>query len=255
MLSRYLSQARASPRTTVAAQLRALVAPHAGYLYSGAVAAAAYAAIPESVHTVVVLGPSHRRYCDHACTLAAQGYQTPLGVVPLNQPFIHQLVRHTPEVVQVDPNAFAFEHSVDVHVPFIQACLPHARLVPLVMGWSNQPLLDQLPELLACAIDDDPNIIVVASSDLSHFHDYEQARSIDEQIVAEYERGDERRLLAHHPDRRGPCGIAPMIVARRYAARVSARLRLTRLAMCNSGDAELGGKDRVVGYAALALTG
>jgi len=233
----------------------ALVAPHAGYAYSGAVAAVAYASVRNNdVRTVVILSPSHHGRAPHACLLDADAYRTPLGTTALDRDVVRKLDDQGKELIETDEKLFAPEHAADVHVPFVQTAFPNARVVPVIVPMASRSRLETLGNMLYDVVGSDPRALVVASSDLSHFFDYDRARSIDEAILGEIERGEVEAVLAKHDQRRGPCGVAPIVVALSYLRGFGDDGKVQRLKLLNSGDVRPGNRGRVVGYAAMALT-
>ncbi len=155
---------------------KALIVPHAGYIYSGPVAASAYASLAplrDRIHRVVLLGPAHRVALRGLASSSAQVFLTPLGGVPLDRPIIEQLNR-LPQVHELD-RAHEEEHSLEVQLPFLQCVLASFTLVPLVVG-------DATPSEINAVLDavwgGDETLIVI-SSDLSHYHDYQTAQAMD----------------------------------------------------------------------------
>jgi AmmeMemoRadiSam system protein B len=221
--------------------LKILIVPHAGYVYSGSVAAAAYlqlSAQRRRIKRVVLLGPTHRVAVRGAAIPAASAFATPLGVVELDHEALERLARH-PGVV-VSEAAHAAEHSLEVQVPFLQTVLDHFTLVPLAVGNIDDTWL-------AAVLDEiwgGEETIIIISSDLSHYHPYREAREIDRITV--------ERILALEPglDHGQACGATPINAALDIARRRGLRPRL--LAMCNSGDTA-GDRNQVVGYCAIAF--
>lgn len=219
---------------------RLLIAPHAGYDYSGAVAGRAYASIAASsagVSRVAMLGPAHRVPVHGMAVPTVDAFRTPLGAVPLDRDALRSL-RELPQVV-ADDRPHALEHALEVQLPFLQVLLGEFALVPLVVGDAGEAEVAAVLERLWS----DEEALVVVSSDLSHYLPYETARVRDRATV--------ERILALQPV--GPddaCGAAPI-----NGALVLARGRglVPRLLdLRNSGDTA-GDRHRVVGYAALAF--
>lgn len=227
---------------TPAATPKAIIVPHAGYIYSGSTAALAYAqltAARHSIRRVVLLGPAHRVAVRGLALPGDDFLATPLGEVEVDQDAVTQLMQ-LPQVV-VSRNVHAQEHSLEVQLPFLQTVLDDFKLVPLVVGDASPAEVAEVLELLWGG----PETLLVISSDLSHFLPYGAAQQVDRQTT-------EAILnlsgpLTHHQ----ACGGTPinglLLAARQHG------LQPQLLGQCNSGDTA-GDKNRVVGYAALAFT-
>ena len=220
---------------------KALVVPHAGYIYSGAVAARAYrelAAARGIVTRVVLLGPAHRVAVRGLAAPGADAFETPLGAVMLDRAALRSL-QGLPQVARSD-SAHAMEHALEVQLPFLQTMLGAFTLVPLAVGMASVAEVAQVLELLWGG----PETLIVISTDLSHYHGYEQARRIDSATRA--------RIAARATDidHDEACGATPLNGLLSCATRRGIPVRL--LAACNSGDTA-GDKDRVVGYSSFAL--
>lgn len=218
---------------------KALIVPHAGYVYSGPVAASGYRcldSVRESVRRVVLIGPSHRVPFPGIAVPTATSFATPLGEVPLDREAIDALVE-LPFVAYRD-RAHAPEHSLEVHLPFLQVALDAFQLVPLLCGDASAA---EVAEALEAVWGGDETLVVV-STDLSHYHDYETARTLDEETATAIEAG---RPEALHGSRAcGYVGVRGLLeVARRRG------LAVERLDLRSSGDTA-GPRDQVVGYGA-----
>ncbi len=221
---------------------KAVIAPHAGYVYSGPIAASAYARLSlgrEKIQRVILLGPSHRVPFGGLAASSADAFETPLGAVPVDRPAIDTLLQ-LPQVRLLDA-AHAQEHSLEVHVPFLQVILGAFKLIPLAVGDAGP---EEVAEVLLSVWGGEETAIVV-SSDLSHYHDYETARRLDEATSRAIEtlRPEDIR----HED---ACGRVP-VNGLLHAARARG-LSATTLDLRNSGDTA-GSRDRVVGYGAYAF--
>ncbi|HKQ24827.1 MAG TPA: AmmeMemoRadiSam system protein B [Burkholderiales bacterium] len=222
---------------------KALIAPHAGYLYSGPVAANAYALLApfrNDYSRVVMLGPAHRVHVRGLALPAADAFATPLGEIALDREAIAG-VRHLPQVC-ISDDVHAHEHSLEVHLPFLQHALAGFTLVPLAVG---EATAEQVAEVLGLLWGNDRTLIVV-SSDLSHYLPYAQARMIDEHTA--------RMVLDMAPklNHEQACGATPV-----NGLLLEARdrgLHPELLDLRNSGDTA-GDKSRVVGYASFAFYG
>jgi MEMO1 family protein len=218
---------------------KALIAPHAGYVYSGPVAARAYNLLPAGIRRVVLLGPAHRVPLRGLALPTVAAFRTPLGDVPLDLVAMRSLDA-LPQVVRSD-EAHRQEHSLEVHLPFLQARLGEFTLVPLVVGWASPADVAEVLERLWGG----PETVVVVSSDLSHYHPYADAQRLDEDTA--------RRIESLETPLEGEqaCGAHPLNGLLNLAK--MKHLSIARLDLRNSGDTA-GSRDRVVGYGAWALT-
>jgi len=221
---------------------KAVIVPHAGYIYSGPIAASVYAPIAawrESIRRVVLLGPTHRVAVDGLAFPASTAFATPLGVVPVD-PQALALIEALPQVVVSDA-AHALEHSLEVQLPFLQTVLDEFTLVPLAVGRASPA---EVAEVLECLWGGDETLIVI-SSDLSHYLPYRVARETDADTA--------RRIVALDAriDHQQACGATPvnglLLAARRHG------LRAQLVDLRNSGDTA-GDRSRFVGYGAFAFT-
>ena len=222
---------------------KAIVAPHAGYVYSGPIAGTAYAALAadrDTIERVVLLGPAHRVFVRGLCAPTVDAFETPLGTVPIDRAALESL-RDLPQVV-FDDHPHAGEHSLEVQLPFLQRALGDVLLVPLVVGAATA---EQVGEVLDRLWGGDETRIVI-SSDLSHYHDYETARRHDRATTEAIERLDPQGL-----DEDSACGRVPLRGLLASARRRGLHART--LDLRNSGDTA-GGKDRVVGYGAYVFS-
>ncbi len=220
---------------------RALIVPHAGYIYSGRTAAAAYARLrhrERPVRRVALFGPAHRVYLRGMGLPEADAFTTPLGEVPLDRDGI-QLLEAMPGVV-VSEEAHRLEHSLEVQLPFLQVVLGEFSLVPVVVGECEADAVAAVMDVLWS----DPDTLLVVSTDLSHFHPYEEARLLDARTCG--------RILERSPTLRGEdaCGAAALNGLMRTGRCQDLEIELIDL--CNSGDS-VGDGDRVVGYGAFSL--
>ena len=218
---------------------KALIAPHAGYIYSGPVASRAYNLLAKgSVQRVVLLGPAHRVPLRGLALPTVACFRTPLGDVPLDSDAMLSL-ESLPRVLRSD-EAHRLEHSLEVHLPFLQARIGEFTLVPLVVGLASTADVARVLERLWGG----PETLVVVSSDLSHYHPYDEARRLDESTA--------KRIEALQTPLEGEeaCGAHPLNGLLEFAH--TRDLRIARLDLRNSGDTA-GGRDRVVGYGAWSL--
>jgi AmmeMemoRadiSam system protein B/AmmeMemoRadiSam system protein A len=240
-LKSQLSTLLASARTADVRRPKALIAPHAGYIYSGPIAASAYARLAshrDEYSRVVLLGPAHRVRLRGLALPETTAFATPLGEILLDRD-AGQALRRLPQIC-VSDQAHLQEHSLEVHLPFLQETLAGFTLVPLAVGDAS---VQEVAEVLDLLWGGDETLIVV-SSDLSHYLPYAQARHIDEQTA--------RMILGLAPglNHEQACGATPVNGLLHTAERRG--LRPQMLDLRNSGDTA-GDKDRVVGYASFAF--
>jgi MEMO1 family protein len=218
---------------------KALIAPHAGYIYSGAVAAAAFATLRErgeAIRRVVLIGPAHYLPVHGIAVPSADAFATPLGRVPVDRAAL-ATIAELPFVVTAD-TPHTPEHALEVELPFLQEMLGEFAVVPLLAGGCPPA---QVAEVLGRLWGEGDTLLVV-SSDLSHYHDYATARRLDAATAAAIERGDWASLGAGQAC--GHLSVAGLLVEAQRRG-----LKPQRLALCNSGDTA-GSRDRVVGYGA-----
>ena len=220
---------------------KAIIAPHAGYIYSGPVAASVYALLAPArsrISRVVLLGPTHRVAVRGLALPGCDAFSTPLGTVRVDAQSVKALTG-LPQVV-VSAQAHALEHSLEVHVPFLQPVLEQYTLVPLAVGQASAREVAEVIELLWGG----PETLVVVSSDLSHYLGYQDAQAVD--------RATAKAILALATDlsHEQACGATPVTGLAHVARRRALKPELIDLR--NSGDTA-GDKNRVVGYGSFAF--
>lgn len=220
----------------------ALVVPHAGLVYSGPIAASAYrrlSPIADRIERVVLLGPSHRVAFRGMALTGADAFATPLGPVAIDTAAVAGCL-DVPGTT-IEDRAHAHEHSLEVQLPFLRTVVPGASLVPVVVGDADA---DEVAALLD-RFWDQPGTVVVISTDLSHYHGYDEAQRLDRRTAA--------AIVAARPDEIGDldaCGSRPLRGLLRTVA--SRHLHVEQLDLRSSGDTA-GDRDRVVGYGAFAV--
>jgi len=238
-LAAYLGEANPAPASEPPP--KAIIAPHAGYIYSGPIAASVYARLAPlrgRISRVVLVGPAHRVYVTGAAVPSAEAFASPLGPVPLDLEAIARL-RELP-FVEVSDEAHAQEHCLEVHLPFLQTVLGDFRLVPVVVGDAST---EEAAKLLDTLCGGDETLLVV-SSDLSHYLPYKAAMARDRE-TARAILGLDARLVGEEA-----CGAIPINGLLRAAR--SRGLVPEQLDLRNSGDTA-GPRDRVVGYGSFAF--
>lgn len=218
---------------------KAIIAPHAGYIYSGPVAASAYIQLIPARYTikkVVLLGPSHRVPLHGIAASSATHFSTPLGLIPVDTKLINQLMQ-IPQV-NINDQAHRQEHSLEVHLPFLQQVIDEFSLIPLVVGQCSPEEVNQvLAELW-----DGPETLIVISSDLSHYHEYSVAKKLDQQTTEKIEQLDYQHIAYENA-----CGRDPVNGLLHFAKQIG--LKADTVDVRNSGDTA-GSHDQVVGYGA-----
>lgn len=247
------------PNVTPPAQgkLLALVVPHAGYMYSGGVAAHAYrllAACPTA--TIAVIAPSHFERFPFVSVFAGKSYRTPLGELPVARALAEKLLaRHeffAPVWAGHRDHGGATEHALEVQLPFLQTVRPDCEILPLVMGQHNWQMCETLGAGLAELAAENP-LVIIASSDLSHYHTQEEARQLDGRFLELLAARDPRALYEALARREcEACGAGAVIAAMMAAQRLQAD-RLELLCYRTSGEVS-GDFSRVVGYAAASFS-
>ena len=231
--------------------LVALVAPHAGLMYSGPVAAHAYRLLRgRAFDVVVVVGPSHYVAFEGVAVSRARGFETPMGVAAVAGEVADALMQATPVVREHDA-AHAREHSLEMQLPFLQHLAKDAPIVPLVMGHQTDETARALADGLVAVLRG-RNALLVASTDLSHYHDAVTAARLDAVVVDCVKRFDAdglQQALDRQPDH--ACGGGPTVAVMRAARALGARDAVV-LDYADSGDVS-GDKSKVVGYMAAAL--
>ena len=214
-----------------------LISPHAGYVFSGPVAGKGYALLDKNIKTVILVGPSHHEWFEGVAISDADFYLTPLGRVPLAKELIARLRKNS--VVHVVPAADNPEHSLEVQLPFLQVALPAFSIVPIITGNVNPETVAQLVQPLL-----NSTTLVVASSDLSHYHSSGEAKAIDGKTIQTVLAGDAGGFL-------DACGETPIRIVMRLAAKSGLSPELLDARNSFETAPQYGTEDRVVGYASI----
>jgi len=247
LLDVYLEAAQVSPPS---GQVVGIIVPHAGYVYSGQVAAMGYKFIKGlDVDSVVVIGPSHQ-YGFNGCSIYMKGgFETPLGVTEVDENLARQLAQESG--FDYIPEAQAKEHSIEVQIPFIQKTFPKAKIVPVVMGYQTGKTITTLSEALSRVLPG-KKALVVASTDMSHFLPRKEANQVDNKTIELIKAFDLQTLMKKVE--RGEnlmCGGGPVLSLMGYAQKMG-RPKVSVLSYSDSASSG-GPEDRVVGYLAAAI--
>jgi MEMO1 family protein len=225
----------------------ALISPHAGYEFSGGVAAYSYKAIMgRNYKTVIVLAPSHYFSMSGVAVWPSGKFRTPLGDIPVDAELAGQIIT-SGQNISFKPEVFSKEHSLEVELPFLQKTLNNFQIVPVIMGQLNYEDCQAFANALAKVIGNRTDVLVIASSDMSHFHPQAEAEAIDKQTINYVANFDAQGLWNNSsPYDPRMCGIVPVVSTLLYAqARGDKNIKILKYA--NSGEVT-GDKDRVVGY-------
>jgi AmmeMemoRadiSam system protein B len=242
---------RAAPKAP-RGRLVALISPHAGLRYSGPVAAWGYKLLREAAPpTIVMVGPSHRMAFRGVSVWARGEWDTPLGPLAIEETVAARLLSAA-GVVHDDPRPHRAEHSLEMQLPFLRHLAPRARIVPLLMGSQDRDAVEALAEVLSASLPDDA--MLVASSDLSHYHAAEEAARLDAVVLEHVRRFDPEGLMsALEAKHEHACGGGPMVAVMKAARSLGAD-SASVLRYADSGDVEDGDKSRVVGYLSAVMS-
>ena len=244
-------------------KLIGLIAPHAGYVYSGHVAGYAYKQlVGQSFDTVVLLGLSHRYRIDGAAIYVHGAFRTPLGDIQIDEDLAAEIMRLTSDIVDLPP-AHANEHSLEVQLPFLQHILSDFRIVPILLQDDSPENVIPLSQAIIAATSD-RSPLLIGSTDLCHYPTYETARKSDRVVIEAIEHFDPDYLheqmgeyMRHHPAKNLHCMMCSTgaIYTTIRAAKALDGKRIEVLKAANSGDVPIGGRDQVVGYMAAGIYG
>jgi AmmeMemoRadiSam system protein B/AmmeMemoRadiSam system protein A len=232
-----------------------ILAPHAGFRYSGPVAGEAYRVVQgRDYRTVVILALSHRQTANKAALLDRPAYETPLGPARINTRLVRRLTEGHGDLFEVNEAMFNGEHSLEVQLPFIQVALPKADIVPIVVAVQNDDKVARIGAALYKQLGGRRDILFAISSDLSHYFPYDEAVSYDLETLGLLEQWKIDEWNALSKTRRGMCGSRPMLTFIKLFENYSPeKRRVKKISYKNSGDTA-GDKSRVVGYGALAFS-
>lgn len=250
-LDRYFKNARTAPSGR---PVRIIFVPHAGYVFSGPTAVEAFKAVSGKKYgTVVVLAPTHYFPFEGAAVWSEGGFKTPLGTIPVDEDFARRLTAKHPKFIS-DQRVYEREHSLEVELPFLQKALKDFKIVPVIFGRMDQALVKEFAAALDSIIGDREDVLVVVSTDMSHYHDDAAAREIDGRALKVMEAVDPEAMF--EKSREGYLevdGFLP-VTAALYLADRRGWKEAEVLKYSNSGEIN-NDKSRVVGYMAVAVYG
>ena len=241
----YLKGAEVEP---ISGRVHAIVSPHAGYVYSGQVAAFAYKAVSGlEVDSVIVIAPSHRAYFEGIALWETGSFRTPLGDIRIDEKGAGELLE-TRDVFAANRNVHKAEHSLEVQLPFLQCVFKDVLLLPLLMGAATEELYEKASDVLKEMILASPSrYLIVASTDLSHYYPYASAVKVDAITVEHLRNFDIGAMIRDtRSEKAQACGAGPMITAMMAARKLGAGTGRV-LKYANSGDVS-GDRSGVVGY-------
>jgi len=229
-----------------------VISPHAGYVYSGQVAAHAYKATQGvDFDAVILIGPSHRSSFRGASLYDGKGYETPLGITPVDRALAEKIAAYSGGMVSLTSNHVLPENSLEIQVPFLQVVFDRVPFVPILMGTQDMGTCRAVAGAIIRAVGDG-RVLVIASTDLSHYHSYDTAVAMDSAALEYIEKMDaEGFLRGVESGRYEACGAGPVVVTMMVATALGADSAKI-LAYMNSGDIT-GDRNGVVGYAAIVL--
>ena len=250
-----------APKKELNGEVVALLAPHAGYEYSGKIAGYAYKAVEGlKFDTIIVVGLSHRVLVDGAAIYPSGKFETPLGLVDIDKNLADELMLET-DRIKIMPQAHQFEHSVEVQIPFFQRAFKDFKIVPMVMNEPSFENIEKISDAISGAVKrSNKKILLIASSDMSHYPNYLDANYVDKKSLEAIERFDVTAFLSYEAKAMQEgvsslecvlCGDAALSVVMASAKKLGADKAVV-LGYANSGDAT-GDKSRVVGYGAVAF--
>lgn len=237
-------------KVEIEGDLIALISPHAGYRYSGRVAATGFKQIKDSKKDkIILIGPSHHVRFKGASVFTKGSFKTPLGNIKINEKLANSLLNDDADV-KFFPHAFEKEHSIEVQLPFLQMIMKDFTIVPILIGTPTRQTLEHLISSLSKIIDE--NTLIIASTDLSHYHNYQTAKEMDSEIISSIQRLstiETENLLRNGKSEL--CGAFPVLITIEVAKRKGANIGVL-FKYENSGDVT-GDKNSVVGYASIGL--
>jgi AmmeMemoRadiSam system protein B len=243
-----LARAEAQPGQGI---IKGLILPHAGYHFSGDAASAGYKLLAgKTFECVVIVSPSHREYFDGISVYEGSGYRTPLGDLNVDEDARARMLEGDP-VIEASLRGHRGEHAIEVQLPFIQNVLGEVNILPIVMGEQRREYCYHLARRLA-EVFAGRQTLLIASTDLSHYHAYEDAERLDGILVDEVAGFNDEQIMTDLENRRTEaCGGGPMVAVMAAARRLGAN-RAGILCHCNSGDVT-GDRSSVVGYLSAVL--
>ena len=240
-------------------EVRALISPHAGYVFSGPVAAYAYKSIQgKNYNLVIIIGPSHHYYINKAVLDGNDIWETPLGEVKVDKELRNSIIRES-NLFEINSQIHSPEHCLEVQIPFLQVTLDNFKILPILVNELTEKELEEISDILAKYIDD--KTLIIASSDMSHYPSYENANYSDKKVLEAILTGkvEELRKVINNLEKENIpnlhtclCGEAAVEIVMKVAEKIKVK-EIKLLKYANSGDTPFGDKLQVVGYGAVAF--
>ena len=249
LLESYLNSANPDK---MSGQIFAIISPHAGYQFSGPVAAYGFKAVQgKDIKTVIIIGFSHRQYFDGISVYSKGAWRTPLGDLPIDEDLARQLISKNKRI-RFEPGLFDGENSVEMQIPFIQIAFKSVKIVPIAFGTQEYGDAEILAEAIAEILKNRNDVLIVASTDLSHYHPYAEANAIDSNLIAILNKMKAKEL--YYGAVMGTCELCGMmpVTATLLASEKLGFNGIKILKYANSGDT-YGDKSKVVGYLSAAI--
>lgn len=249
-IEKFFSKATVSPKDK---HVEMIISPHAGYVYSGGVAAYGFKSLSQKQYkTIIILAPSHFFRFSGVSIWDKGGFKTPLGIVQVDEAFTKRLLEVNEEFY-FKPEVFEREHSLEVQIPFLQKTFKDFKIVPIIMGQANLDLCQKLAQSLRDIIGEREDVLIVVSTDMSHYHDDAFARKMDAATLVAVKNLEAEKIW--HQCRVGTmemCGFIPVTTALHYA-KLKGLEEVDILKYANSGDINQD-KDSVVGYSSVVFS-
>ncbi|MFH2139107.1 MAG: AmmeMemoRadiSam system protein B [Candidatus Omnitrophota bacterium] len=234
--------------------IRGLISPHAGYVYSGPVAAYGYKSLlGKKYKTVIILAPSHNKFLEHIAVYANGAFETPLGKVKIDTEFTRALMADNRDVQHI-PDVFNNEHSLEVQIPFLQKVLIDFKIVPIIISSHSLSMCDSLAKSLVKTMGERNDVLILASSDMSHFHNQEIAAQIDQETISLIEDFNVSKLFQQIQARKSElCGGDP-VIALLLAMKSLNATDVQLLKYATSYNTTGSNDKRVVGYSSIIFS-
>ncbi|MFC1612743.1 AmmeMemoRadiSam system protein B [Patescibacteria group bacterium] len=261
LLTKEINSLLKNEKTSTSENVLALMVPHAGYKYAGKVMASAYSKIKDrNINTVIIIGNSHHSLFDGISVYSSGGYKTPLGEVEIDSAMANLIIEKN-EKISFNSDAHKEEHSIEVQLPFLQNTLKEFKIIPILLGNDLIDNCKMLSEILVAIIGDRKDILVIASSDMSHYPAYDDAVKVDNEVLKTIQTGDEAKLEKLLLDLEIEiipngvsflCGSGAVKTVMLLAKDLGAN-KIDILKYMNSGDT-ISDKGGVVGYGAVSFS-